>query len=299
MLSLQELKNLGWPDWLNFMKAGILYSDQLTTVSPGYGKEIQKPEYSFGMSQFFDKRKNDIVGILNGIDTKSYNPSQDGILTYPYCINKIEQKKYNRQELRLAYGLSDIDIPLVAMITRLDYSKGIDLLLEAIKKMEVSTFQLIILGSGSQYYQGKLSAVAAKYPNNIIADFIYDSTIAKKIYAAADIYLMPSQFEPCGLGQLYAMRYGTVPVVNPVGGLKDTVKDECLKKRRPSGFYMEEWSSDGLVSALKRAISTYNTDKWDQYVINCMKYDSSWKRSVTEYAKLYWKLMNKALQPSP
>jgi starch synthase len=298
-LSLQELEDLGWPDWLNFMKAGILYSDQLTTVSPGYGKEIRKPEFGFGMSQIIEKRKNDFVGILNGIDTNSYNPSQDGVLTYPYCIQKIEQKKYNRKELRLTYGLKDIDVPLAAMVTRLDYSKGIELILGALEKLDIRTFQLIILGSGSHSYQEKISAIASQYPNSIAADFNYNATIAKKIYAAADIYLMPSLFEPCGLGQLYAMRYGTVPVVNPVGGLRDTVRDESIKKRRPSGFYMEEWSSEGLVLAFERAIGAYHTDQWKQYVINCMKFDSSWKRSVTEYAKLYWNLMNgRNLQPS-
>lgn len=296
MLSEQELKDLGWPNWLNFMQAGILYSDKLTTVSPGYAQEIRQPEFSFGMSRYIEKRKDGIIGIRNGIDTNSYNPSHDGVLTYPYSFMKIEQKKYNRKELRLSYGLPDTDIPLVAMVTRLDYSKGIDLLLSAIKKLDVNTFQLFILGSGNPVYQEKVAKIAANYPDHIIADFCYNPMIARKVYAAADIYLMPSQFEPCGLGQLYAMRYGAVPVVNPVGGLKDTVTDDSNHYSISSGFYMREWSSDGLVSALQRAVKAYYSPYWEQYVINCMKFDSSWKHSVTEYEKLYWNLINTRTQ---
>jgi len=291
ILSESELCQLGWPQWLNFMKAGIIYSDFITTVSSGYCSEIRQPEFSCNMSPYLDQRANDMVGILDGIDTDCYDPGHDGILTYPYNKGNTSQKQKNKTELRLAYGLPDTHVPLVAMITRLEYSKGIELVLSALKRMDMNTFQLFVLGTGNPYYQGMLAGVAAEYPDSIIADFNYTSSSAKKIYAAADIYLMPSQNEPCGLGQLYAMRYGAVPIVNPVGGLKCTVIEDKDDWKNSSGFYMEEWSEESFATALKRAIKTYHTLDWENYIENCMKFDSSWKSSVSEYLALYKKLL--------
>lgn len=293
VLSVPELFRLGWPEWLNFMKAGIVYSDLLTTVSTGYCQEIRQPEFSCGMASLIEQRTNEIVGILDGIDTESYDPYHDGVLAYPYNEENTLQKKKNRTELRLAYGLPDTEVPLVAMITRLEYSKGIELVFNALKRMEMNTFQLIILGTGNPYYQGMLAGIAAEYPECIIADFNYTSVAAKKIYGAADIYLMPSQNEPCGLGQLYAMRYGAVPIVNPVGGLKCTVTEDKKDWTKSSGFYMEEWSEEALSITLKRAITTYHTLDWAQYIKNCMKFDSSWNRSVSEYLLFYKNMLIK------
>jgi starch synthase len=178
------------------------------------------------------------------------------------------------------------------MITRLDYSKGIDVLIKAIRFFDFSKLQLIILGSGDPYYQGILSSIAAGYPNCIVVEFQYSVALAKKIYAAADIYLMPSLFEPCGLGQLYAMRYGAVPVVNPVGGLKDTIQENKTDPAKSNGFYMEEWSGEALYKALERAVKAYHSPLWQYYVINGMEYDSTWKRSVVMYKKYYEELLN-------
>jgi len=291
-LSIKEQYQLGWPEWLNFMKAGILYSDLLTTVSPGYCEEIKQPEFACGMDSLIEQRQNGMVGILNGIDTEAYDPMLEGVLNYPYNNTSWELKKKNRSALRDEYGLLDMDIPLVAMITRLDYAKGIELLFKAISYFDFSKFQLILLGSGNPYYQGLLSSIAAGYPNSIVVEFRYSEVLAKKIYAAADIYLMPSLFEPCGLGQLYAMRYGAVPVVNPVGGLKDTVLDDAKKPEESTGFYMEEWSGEALYKAIVRAVNTYHTPLWNTYIENCMKYDSTWKCSVATYKKYYLEMSN-------
>ena len=287
LISDKELFQLGWPEWLNFMKAGILYADRVTTVSPTYGEEIQQPSFSGGMDRLIKKRSDGITGILNGIDTELYNPSADGILQYPYKENTIANKKKNRTELRMERGLPDKDIPLVSMITRLDASKGIELLIKALPQVDISTFQLIILGSGSSYYQGLLSSLASEYPDNIVVDYNYSSDLAKRIYAASDIYLMPSQYEPCGLGQLYAMRYGVVPVVNPVGGLRDTVVDDRENPRNSCGFHMDEWSGKALVSALNRAIKEYGSPHWKLLAKNCMSVDSSWQYRAVKYRKLY------------
>jgi starch synthase len=179
------------------------------------------------------------------------------------------------------------------MITRLEYAKGIDILLKAVSYLDLNTFQLIILGSGKPYYQGMLSCISASYGDNIVVNFNYSSELAKKIYAAADIYLMPSLYEPCGLGQLYAMRYGAVPVVNPVGGLKDTVTDDPLHPEVSTGFYMENWSGEALCRAIKRAITEYHTPEWITYMRNGMNYDCSWAHSVSEYQKCYESLLTK------
>jgi starch synthase len=287
VLTQKEQNLLGYPEWLDFLKAGIHFSDLLTTVSPGYCSEIKLPSFSYGMSSLFSQRLNPMVGILNGIDTQSYNPKSDNVIEFPYDVNTIDQKKRNRSALRKEYGLADTEIPLVAMVTRLDYSKGIEILLKAISLSDFKTFQLIILGSGNSYYQGLLASVAAGYSGRIVFDFNYSPTQAKKIYAAADMYLMPSLFEPCGLGQLYAMRYGAVPIVNPVGGLKDTVVDLDKDPSKSTGFYMEEWSGEALSKAITRAVKAYYSTNWNNYIKNCMRYDSSWERSVLDYHKCY------------
>ncbi|MHB8129965.1 MAG: glycogen synthase [Mobilitalea sp.] len=291
ILTEAEQKLLGWPDWLNFMKAGILYSDLLTTVSPGYGEEIKQPTFSCGMSSLMEQRDNLVVGIVNGVDTESYDPKQDKVLEYPYDSSSFELKKKNRSLLRLEYGLQDTNKPLIAMITRIDYSKGIDILLKTISYSDFNKFQLIIHGSGNAYYQGLLASIAAGYSDSIIIDFNYSEEQARKIYAAADIYLMPSLFEPCGLGQLYAMRYGAVPIVNPVGGLKDTIIDDIKHPTKSTGFYMKEWSGEALNNAIKRALKIYDTPEWNSYIKNGMNYDSSWKRSVVKYLECYEALL--------
>ncbi|MDD3172419.1 MAG: glycogen/starch synthase [Herbinix sp.] len=290
-VSEEEAGRLGYPQWLNFMKAGIIYSDLLTTVSPGYKGEIVQPEYSYGMSELIAGRAGPMVGILNGIDTESYNPKLDGVLTYPYDMKSLEQKKKNRTLLRLEYGLPDTEIPLIAMVTRLDYTKGIDILIKSISHSDLNTFQLIILGSGNPYYQGILESIAEGYSGIMVFESNYSATLAKKIYAAADIYLMPSLFEPCGLGQLYAMRYGAVPIVNPVGGLKDTVLDIKKYPERACGFYMENWTVEALTIAIKQAVNAYHFADWNKLIVNGMKYNASWNTSVAKYRKYYEKLI--------
>lgn len=292
-LSLKELYLLGWPEWLNFMKAGIIFSDLLTTVSPGYCEEMKQPEAGCGMTSLLEDRKDKMIGILNGIDTCEYNPGNKEDIEYPYDNKQPEMKKKNRSWLKEYYQLEQDDRPLVAMITRLDYSKGIDILLKAISYFDFSSFQLIVLGSGNPYYQGMLANIATCYPGIIAVDFVYSAKIAKKIYAGADLYLMPSLFEPCGLGQLYAMRYGTIPVVNPVGGLKDTVFDDEKNPERATGFYMKEWSGQAMNEALNRALKHYASPEWDRIVLNCMNYNSSWSRSAKLYKKYYEDMLNK------
>ncbi len=293
LLSREEQCRLGYPEWLNFMKAGICYSDLLTTVSPNYAKEIMTPHFSCGLLPLLKSRKDEIVGILNGVDYDIYDPSKDTELDFPYQYDSYHCKNKNKEKLREVYGLPQENKPLIVMISRLNYEKGIDLLLEALEFMDLTQFQFILLGSGNPYYQEKLSELAAKNPDWMKVEFSYSIQLAKKLYAAADIYLMPSKYEPCGLGQLYGMRYGAVPIVNPVGGLRDTVIEEEQCPKDYTGFHMKEWSTEALMEAIQRAVTTYYQKDWHHYITNGMKQDFSWTRSVMQYQKLYEKLLKK------
>jgi starch synthase len=287
LLSAKEQYALGWPEWLNFMSAGILYSDLLTTVSPGYCEEIMKHSQGCGMTPLIEQREEPMVGILNGIDRELYDPMAEGELEYPYDSMHTELKHKNRAWLREHYKLPEDERPLVAMVTRLDHSKGLDVLLKAICFIDFTKLQLVVMGSGSPYYQGLLAEITRSYPDSLAVDFEYSAGMAKKIYAGADIYLMPSLFEPCGLGQLYAMRYGAVPIVNPVGGLKDTIIDYRGKPKKSNGFYMKEWSGQALNEALIWALEAYHSKDWRYLIKNCMEFDSSWEKSVSQYLAYY------------
>lgn len=293
VLSKEKAEELGYPDWINFMKAGIVYSDLLTTVSPGYKGEILSPDKGFGMDSLIKLRTGNFVGILNGIETIQYDPKRKDSLQYPYDQNCLDLKKKNRSLLRKEYGLPDTDIPLLAMVTRLTYSKGIDLLFKAISYSDLDTFQLIILGSGDPYYQGMLEELARGYQGEIVFEKQYSVELAMRIYAAADIYLMPSLYEPCGLGQLYAMRYGAVPIVHPVGGLKDTVVYNKKNRASSSGFYLEDWTGTAFKKTIRKAVKAYGSGNWIKMMKNAMNYDSSWQRSVKEYISCYQDLISK------
>lgn len=287
MLTDEEAKVLGRPEYLDFMKAGLIYAHRLTTVSPGYSKEICKPPLSGGLEPLIKNRGDRVTGILNGIDQDGYNPLTDGVLTYPYSVKNIENKKKNRRVLRKKLGLADEDIPLVSMVTRLDWAKGIDLVIGAMELLEDESFQLVIHGSGNPYYQGLLMEMTQRFPSKVVVDFQYSPVLAKEIYAASDLFLMPSAYEPCGVGQLYAMRYGVVPVVNPVGGLGDTIIDCENTPEKNNGFHMKEWRAECLAQAMKRAFSMYKTSLWNSMVENGMKSDWSWEKSVQQYIDVY------------
>lgn len=293
LLPEEDLLKLGWPEWLNFMKAGIIYSDRVTTVSPAYSKEIQHSGLGSGMELYLSEKQYGVTGILNGIDTKIYNPSADGVQAFPFTIEDADtNKKKNRSALREELGLPDSDIPLISMISRFNPEKGIDIIIKALQYMELDSFQLILMGSGNAYYNGLLAELMRDNPGKVIVVPEYSLDLARKIYGACDIYLMPSLYEPCGIGQMYAMRYGAVPVVNPVGGLSDTIiSEQGGDPKTANGFYMTEWSGKGLAAAIREAIEAYHSPKWSSYVKNCMKVDSSWQNRVQDYIRIYKDLL--------
>lgn len=285
-----ELLKMGYPEYLNFMKSGILYSDFISTVSRGYSREILKPEFGEGMEKLLSFRKNDLYGIINGIDLKEYDPE---CAAFPYSRDNIENKRKNKHLLQIESGLEESDLPLVSGVTRLDEQKGIDIMLDAVNRMGLDGFQFVILGTGNSKYEKAIEELSQKYSKRFTGYLRFDSSLSKKIYAGSDIFLMPSRYEPGGLGQLYAMRYGAVPVVRHTGGLKDTVIDIKKGENRATGFCFETYSATSLSNVLKCAIDLYGSSTWDKLIKNCMGYDSSWSKSALLYMKLYRDVMHK------
>jgi len=278
---------------LNFMSQGILLADIVTTVSPTYASEILTPQYAEGLEQLLSYRFNDLYGIVNGIDYDEYNPATDLYLERNYDFTTIERRVDNKLALQRKGGLpQNPDIPLFGMVSRLEEQKGIDLLLQAIDPFITETrAQLVILGEGREHYHKLLAEAALKYPDRLSAFIDYDERLAHLIYSGGDMFLMPSRFEPCGLGQLIAMRYGAIPVVRHTGGLVDTVKD--VAEGNGNGFVFQNYTVLEMLDAIKRAEeSFYHRAEWQNLMRRNMKLDFSWKASARKYEEIYLRARN-------
>ncbi|HUW45420.1 MAG TPA: glycogen/starch synthase, partial [Dehalococcoidia bacterium] len=278
---------------LNFMSQGILLADIVTTVSPTYASEILTPQYAEGLEQLLSYRFNDLYGIVNGIDYDEYNPATDLYLERNYDFTTIERRVDNKLALQRKGGLpQNPDIPLFGMVSRLEEQKGIDLLLQAIDPFITETrAQLVILGEGREHYHKLLAEAALKYPDRLSAFIDYDERLAHLIYSGGDMFLMPSRFEPCGLGQLIAMRYGAIPVVRHTGGLVDTVKD--VAEGNGNGFMFQNYTVLEMLDAIKRAEeSFYHRAEWQNLMRRNMKLDFSWKASARKYEEIYLRARN-------
>jgi len=268
---------------INLARVGLACADVINTVSPTYAKEIASEEFAPGLSDLIIERRRDVYGILNGIDYEVWNPATDSALAANFSADNLEGKAVCKAALQRECGLAvDPDVPLVGMVTRLAAQKGIDLLEEAIPQLQ--GLQLVILGTGDPRYEEMLRRVDAER-DDIHAALEFDPQLARRIYAGADIFLMPSRYEPCGLGQMIAMRYGTVPVVRATGGLADTVTE---KGPAGNGFVFTQYTAAELVAAVRRAQSAY-ADKagWQQIVRRAMTCDFSWGASARRYEELY------------
>ncbi len=268
---------------INFMVQGILGADIITTVSPAYAKEILRHYQGAGLDNILRKRKKDLYGILNGIDTDFFNPTKDKLISRRYSTKNIKEKTKNKLILQKKLGLpQNKNTAVIGLVSRLVWQKGINLI---IKKLAKLNCQFIFLGTGEKKYEEQLKKLAKKYPRQFSAQITFNEALAHQIYAGADIFLMPSLFEPCGLGQIIAMRYGTIPIVRKTGGLADTVTPS-------TGFVFKKFDSSSLYKTLQNILSTYyNQPKiWRQLQINGMKKDFSWKKSAKEYLRLYKKL---------
>ncbi|OGY88579.1 MAG: hypothetical protein A3B30_03400 [Candidatus Komeilibacteria bacterium RIFCSPLOWO2_01_FULL_52_15] len=273
---------------LNSLKLGILSADAITTVSPTYAKEILTHEYGSGLESFLFRRKRDLHGILNGIDTNFFNPAHDPALPKTYSVKDWQKGKcINKRALQHALHLPEKDVPLFGMVSRLVTQKGFDLIIEVLQALlPHAQFQLAVLGTGEKTIEQALRSAAHKHPHSVAAVIGFNLGLAQLIYAGADGFIMPSLFEPCGLGQLIAMRYGTIPIVRATGGLKDTVQNN------KTGIVFSRYDTGSLARALLKAISLYGKKKsWYTMVANGMRHDATWRRSADEYLSLYRSLL--------
>jgi starch synthase len=280
---------------VNFIKAGISYSDIVNTVSREYSKEIQTPRYGEQIDSMLRSRANDLYGIVNGIDYDVWNPITDMEIPVRFDLSSVERKVENKVALQKELNLpQDAQIPMMGFVSRLTYQKGPDLIAEAMYEMVSMGAQFVLLGTGEEQYSHLFQKLAHDFPNNVRVNTSFNDSLARRIYAGSDMFLMPSRYEPCGLSQLISMRYGTIPVARRTGGLADTVLDYDPMTGKGTGFVFEEESPYALVSAVRRAIGFYhNKYDWQKLIINAMESDFSWRNSAREYIDLYQKAIQK------
>jgi starch synthase len=300
-----HLLNMGWeyftPNFLEFygkincLKGGIVFSDILNTVSRRYSEEIQTPEFGSGLDGILRTRREDLYGIVNGIDYDEWNPQGDPYIPAQYNADSVERKKICKAELQKAFGLPiDERRPVISSISRLADQKGFDLVSEGFDRLVSLGIQYTLLGTGERKYHELFTHLAEEYPDSFSVKIAYDNALAHLIEAGSDMFLMPSLYEPCGLNQLYSLRYGTVPIVRAVGGLDDTIRDETEYSESNTGFKFHEYTVDAMVQAIERALSVYRDPaRWDSVVRRCMEQDFSWEKSANEYRVLYEKAIQR------
>jgi len=281
---------------LSFIKGGIAFADRVNTVSPTYAREIQTPALGSGLDGLLRARGDRLSGILNGIDVRAWNPGRDRFIAHPYTAKRYRDKTANKIALQKEFGLPRAGVPLFGLVGRLVEQKGIDLVLDAWPNLLDEPVQLVALGTGERTYESALAQLAARYPDRVAAKIGYDEALAHRIEAGADVFLMPSRFEPCGLNQMYSLRYGTLPIVRRVGGLADTVVDASASARAAgaaTGFAFDAPTPDALHRTVQRAMALYRDPRaWQQVAVNGMRQDFSWERSADAYTALYARAMS-------
>lgn len=275
----------------NFMKTGIVYSDIISTVSAVYAKEIQTHEYGERLEGLLSKRSDNLYGIVNGISYEEFNPETDTAIAKNFGIANFKDKKENKTALQQKMGLPLRDVPLIGLISRLSGQKGLNLVIEKIDEMIARDIQFVLLGTGDDYYQEQFKRIAQRHQDKTAIYIGFDSQLAQLIYAGSDMFLMPSRFEPCGLGQIISLRYGTVPIVRATGGLAETIIDYNEHDKNSNGFSFINFSSDEMLDAIDRALAVYNEkpDEWDKLVVRALESDFSWNKSAKKYENLYLK----------
>ncbi|MFJ7824858.1 glycogen synthase GlgA [Psychrobacillus sp. NPDC096623] len=277
---------------VSYLKGGLAFADCVTTVSSTYASEIQSPYYGERLDGFLRKRGADLHGIVNGIDNDSYNPKSDENLFLPF--DDYKGKSVNKKHLQETLGLPiNADIPIISMVTRLVDQKGIDLILHVFHEIIGLDVQFVLLGTGDQQYEESFRNFEEIYPGKVSANLYFDEALARQIYAGSDLFLMPSQFEPCGIGQLLALRYGTLPLVRETGGLKDTVNPYNEITEEGNGFSFANYNAHEMLYTIERAVALYSFQpiKWNNLVVRAMNLDYSWSSSSQQYHKLYEQLL--------
>lgn len=284
---------------VNFMKGGLAYSNMISTVSRTYAQEIQNPYFGEQLDGFLRKRQHDLVGIINGIDYEEYNPATDKKIGTNYNVGSLPNKSKNKLQLQEQLGLTvNADIPMVAIVSRLVGPKGMELmeyiLVDMLKHMSIDNYdaQLVILGTGEARYENFFKYMAWQYPSKISANIMFDEALARQIYAGADLFLMPSLYEPCGIGQLIAMRYGCLPIVRETGGLQDTVEPYNQYTGAGNGFSFANYNAHELLDTINMALALYkNKQEWNKVVNNAMNSDYSWQSAAKQYQEVYEKMI--------
>jgi starch synthase len=281
---------------LSFIKGGLAYADHLTTVSPHYAREILTPEFGYGLEGLLQHRSQGLTGIINGIDNNVWNPASDPHIAHLYSVNHFRNKARNKRALQTEFGLPvENDKLLLGSIGRLVEQKGIDLILAVLGRLVTLPVQLVLLGSGERHFEQALTEAARRHSTSLAIRIGYDEGLAHRIEAGADAFLMPSRFEPCGLNQLYSLRYGTPPIVHAVGGLSDSVVNAIPATRRAgtaTGFCFEQATAEDLLMAVKRAVTLFaHSRQWTRLAKTGMRQDFSWRASARQYAKLYQALL--------
>jgi starch synthase len=285
---------------VNLLKGGILFSDFVTTVSPKYSQEIQTPEFGYGLEGVLKSRAGRLQGILNGVDYGAWNPETDKLIPANYTPDNLKGKEICKRVLLETMGARKprLDRPLIGMVSRFDRQKGFDLIADIAERLMAIDLYVVALGTGDPAYEKLFRELAGKYPDRFLVKVAYDNTLAHQIEAGADLFLMPSRYEPCGLNQIYSMKYGTVPVVRATGGLDDTV--EVFDGKEGTGFKFAEYKPEALLAALRRALEVYRQPKlWQRLMRNCMRKDFSWPHSAEQYARVYESLRKAMTQARP
>ncbi|OGA54636.1 MAG: starch synthase [Betaproteobacteria bacterium RIFCSPLOWO2_12_FULL_63_13] len=287
---------------MSFLKAAIRFADAVSTVSPTYAEEIQREPLGMGLQGLLAERRGDLEGILNGIDIEAWNPERDPLIARRFGIRSLDSKRDNKWAVQQRFGLTqDSDVPLLAVISRLAYQKGIDLVLEAAEALLALPSQLVVLGKGDRDYETRLLALAARHRDRVAVMVGFNEELAHLIEAGADMFLMPSRYEPCGMNQMYSLHYGTIPVVRATGGLVDSVvncKPETLSSGTANGFVFDVASTEALLGAVSRALEGYrNPGIWRALQVAGMRRDFNWDASARRYLAIYTRLA-KAQEPN-
>lgn len=286
---------------VNLLKAGLVFADIINTVSPTYSREIQTPEFGFGLEGILQARGPDLFGIVNGVEYRHWDPAVDELIPHHYTIRNLKGKSLCKEALRKELNWPSVDGPLIGMIARLTTQKGVDLVLEVLEELVRLDLQILILGTGEPEMEARLRREARRFPAKLSIQLAFDEAFAHRIQASADILLMPSRYEPCGLNQLYALRYGTIPVVRKTGGLQDTVVDAIpsnIATWKATGFHFESISGHELLTTLRLVLELYkDAPLWEGLMKNAMAADFSWGHSARDYVGLYGRALAKARPP--
>lgn len=276
-------------DAVSFLKGGLNMADKISTVSETYVEEIKTAYFGEGLDGLLRYRNSDLWGILNGIDNEIFDPEKDSEISHNFNKDSLENKLMNKEELQRKLNLPvNRDIPLIGVVSRLVSQKGFDLIARILDNILEMDIQFVVLGTGDKEFENLFKQYAWKYPKKLSANLHFDNNLAKNIYAASDMFLMPSQFEPCGIGQLLALRYGSIPIVRETGGLKDTVKSYNEFTGTGNGFSFTNYNEHDMLNTIRRAVGFYsNKELWTELVKTAMMQDNSWNKSAQKYIELY------------